>query len=312
MFSLEKVAAYPQIPQERVQVLIWGLLSRSKISEMPPEVREVAEKLLPREVLPKLDAAALVPIPPEIADQVFERLPPLVRKVMEAEGQIRHLLSSGVADFAQIEAIAVLSGEPEEDEEKGPEIPRGRWSYAPGGMFVRYFPNGYSRTKVQMYVPEPVGVAEDELGRVTWIGDTEGLEIEVEHEGDEALSIRGDRGVRAYAIRRFVLRGPDGEEEIAGGWTFVGLPGGRGRPGAGEEPFVGLDERYAQAREHGLQLRKLASAVRKLTRVSLPRRQVAQLLSGMSSLANLYWALGEAAGDRAEQVRPHMELVRRA
>lgn len=51
-------------------------------------------------------------------------------------------------------------------EEGDRDVPRGRWSYHPNGYFLRYFPTGYSRTEVQIYVPEPVSFQTDDDGRI--------------------------------------------------------------------------------------------------------------------------------------------------
>jgi hypothetical protein len=40
-------------------------------------------------------------------------------------------------------------------------VPRGRWSSHPDGYFIRFFPSGYNKTKVQVYVPEPRAIARD-------------------------------------------------------------------------------------------------------------------------------------------------------
>jgi len=34
------------------------------------------------------------------------------------------------------------------------DVPRGIWTLHPDGFYVRYFPSGYSITKVQVYVPK--------------------------------------------------------------------------------------------------------------------------------------------------------------
>ena len=51
-----------------------------------------------------------------------------------------------------MERIAVLTGEPPLGEgSKG--IPKGQWSRHPDGYYVRYMPQGYSYTVIQVWMP---------------------------------------------------------------------------------------------------------------------------------------------------------------
>ena len=55
--------------------------------------------------------------------------------------------------YAELERVAVLLGDPQPDAASR-DVPRGRWSYHPGGYFIRFFPRGYNQTLVQVHVPE--------------------------------------------------------------------------------------------------------------------------------------------------------------
>ena len=47
------------------------------------------------------------------------------------------------------------------------------WSLHPDGYYIRYFPSGYSRTKVQIYVPESKGqVIYDAVGTIACPANT--------------------------------------------------------------------------------------------------------------------------------------------
>lgn len=311
---LTETAAHPKIEQADVQLLLWGLLARARISEMPGSVQRAARSLLTREQIRKLDRASLAPIPAELADRAFGKLPPLVRRVLEAEGRIRDLFASGASEFEDFEAVAILEGEPTEDE-GGPLVPRGRWSYRPGGFFVRYFPDGYSRTRTQVFVPGPMSVERDELGRITCLADAEGRRLEIEYDDSlQAREVRGDAGVKGYAFRRVILTDEaGGSRTVEGGWTLVGAPSGKGRPSRSRQLFDGLAERYARSWEHVKELRGLVKAVRQLGGAPLPEGESARLMEQMMGLANCYMAVKAAVGDEPEAgVRDVVSLPQRA
>ncbi|MFW6438103.1 MAG: hypothetical protein ACOCZ7_03720, partial [Armatimonadota bacterium] len=165
---LDRYMSHPEIEQEKVQSLIWGIQSKAKINDMPEELREVADVLLTRQQIRQLNGGALGMVPEELFDQAFVDVPREVRMVLEAEARLRDRLRQEVYDFDALEEVAVLAGEPER-EEGGPVIPRGRWSFQPDGFFVRYDPHGYSHTTVQLYAPEPFRALTDDLGRITSI-----------------------------------------------------------------------------------------------------------------------------------------------
>lgn len=83
----------------------------------------------------------------------MNRVPGPLRQIVEAEAQLRTLVTDPTASFAQMEAVAVLAGAVG----MGPgsrATPEGRWSRHPDGYYVRYMPEGYSYTVTQIWVPQ--------------------------------------------------------------------------------------------------------------------------------------------------------------
>ena len=81
---------------------------------------------------------------------------------MEAEARLRYMLTKTQSSYEELERIAVLRGEPPE-EEGDREIPLGRWSFHPDGFFIRYFPRGYTRMLIELYYPELMEIKKDEF-----------------------------------------------------------------------------------------------------------------------------------------------------
>ncbi len=154
---LDRSMAHQDIDQSKIQSLIWAIQSRTRISELAPELREVADVLLTRDQIRGLNGGALGMVPEELFDQAFVDIPDEVRMVLEAEARLRERLRQEVYDFEALEQIAVLTGDP--DDEGGPVVPLGRWSWDPEGFFVRYMPHGYSHTTVQLYAPDSFATA---------------------------------------------------------------------------------------------------------------------------------------------------------
>ncbi len=262
---------HPDIPQEQIQSLIWAILARTKVSDMPTDLRDVARLLLTKKEISALNGGAVGQIPPELYDKVFGDVPAPLRRVYEAEAGLRSAFAQGVSEFDELERVAVLAGDPPEAED-GPETPSGRWSYHPDGYFIRYFPSGYSKTRVQLYLPEPFTVERDGEGRISLVADGYGNRIEVTYDGGtDPVSIDGDDGVRAYAfgsirfVRRIVLP-PEITIDREATWedtgmTLVGVPSGQGRVTASEGRFAEVGARYEWAESHRQHVAGLVKAV---------------------------------------------------
>lgn len=158
---LQNSVTHPEIDQQEIQALIWSILARARFSDLSPGIQQVASQLLTPEEIAELNGGALGFIPPEALNLVTANLPGPVRQVLEAENQLRYLLTQTSGDFYALEQIAVLTGNPPAG--AGTEVPLGRWSEHPGGFYVRYFPSSYSRTRVQVYVPESTPTTQGNL-----------------------------------------------------------------------------------------------------------------------------------------------------
>lgn len=299
---MDRSSDYPEIPQHDVQALLWGVESKTKISEMPPELQKAAGKLLTSAQIDKLNGGALGRIPPELMDQTFAKVPEPVRQAMQARAELRNMLSDAVPDFSALEQVAVLSGDP--PEEKGGEVvPKERWSYRPGGFFVRYFPSGYSDTRTQVFVPPDVQVVKDDKGRIVSLADNAGNRVETEYDDTVApAAVPGDNGVSASVLAkmRFTRKKPNAPDEVEqiecrqAGWVLVGVPSGKGSPAPAEERYPGLAERYAAATAHRAELAKLIPNVRKVGEHPAPASQTTEIIAAMTDLASYAAGLKEA------------------
>ncbi|HDJ23743.1 MAG TPA: hypothetical protein ENF17_07630 [Candidatus Aminicenantes bacterium] len=319
--TLKRSYAHPEIPQEDIQVLLWAIISRTKISEMSRTSQITVAKLLTKEELFRLNGGALGLVPEELLNRAISQLPPALQRILTAEAQLRRMLTEGEALYSELERVAVLRGDP--PPQKGDrEVPWGRWSFHPNGYFIRYFPHGYSQMTVEVYLPEIFSVQRDKKGRIVEVGDLEGNRIITEYNDEvEPISIPGEPGLKAYPFRsiRFErLHREDPEKKIYFdwnnvGWTLLGLPQGRGSISFPTQQFPDIKERYDWSLK---QKKELARIARAISGESASRRVSEERLTNLMSLAHyslaLQKALETASSPDKEWIRSHLDLPRKA
>jgi hypothetical protein len=317
---------HPDIPQRDIQVLLWAIIARAKFSSMPRAYQLIAARLLtPQEIL-RLNGGALGLVPKRLKDQAFEKLPPAARRVLEAEAELRSLLTEAQATYEDLERAAVLTGDPPPDKEDR-QVPRGRWSLHPEGYFIRYFPRGYREIRIELSVPAPLEVGRDDRGRVTLIADKDGNRIEAEYDdGVAPTSISGEPSLKGYPFRSIRFAYPDPDEPgkklsaqwVGTGWTFVGVPSGGGRGGQESGRFSGVADRYLRAQGHRKDLELLTEGFAKVRSRKAQRNpsSSAESMASVMALAHFAEALREvvegSGTERAGWILNPVNLVKRA
>jgi hypothetical protein len=323
---LRKSVDHPEILQTTVQTLIWAILARAKINDMPPDMQEAASTLLEQEDINDLNQRALDVIREEMSQQVWGHLPEVARRALEAENKLRSVLTTTSASYEELERVAVLAGAPEETA-GGREVPKGRWSYHPDGYFVRYLPSSYSETLYQISVPEPYRIERDARDRIITISDVTENRIEFEYDdGVEQLTIPGDSNVKAYLIKsiRFVnyrMIGPEISVERTAtwentGWTLNGTPGGKGRSVDPPSQFPDFNRRYQEARVLTDRVANLVKDAQALKGTNSRKTSAEGVYKNASDLAHidagLKRALGEDLEGRDSWIREHALMVKKA
>jgi hypothetical protein len=149
---LRNSVARTEIDQHDIQMLLWAIVARAKFENLDTKLKIIASQLLSQKQLAALNRNALsVLTSPELA-RVTGGLPTPLRRIAEAESRMRSLLAVPGSSYSDIERIAVLGGVAPRGE-GSIETPQGRWSLHPDGYWVRYIPNGYRNTLVQIWVP---------------------------------------------------------------------------------------------------------------------------------------------------------------
>lgn len=155
----ELISALLSIPQRDMQQLLWAIIAKANYKNFPKKLTAIAIKYLTPQQLIKLSnigSVAKGALMKEVTNAS-----PAMRFVVESENKIRNLVDQGVESFEDFERVAVLTGVLPDI--SGLNTQRGLWGKiietGPSGeqtYYVRYLPSGYSRTHVQIYVPDDV------------------------------------------------------------------------------------------------------------------------------------------------------------
>lgn len=149
---LRNSVAHPEIDQHDIQLLLWAIVARAKFEDLDPKLKAVAAKLLSTKQLAGLNRSALGVLTSPQLSQITGGMPGPLRTVIEAESRMRGLLTTPGSSYADIERVAVIGGVAPRGE-GSIDVPASRWSKHPDGFWVRYKPNGYSNTWVEIWVP---------------------------------------------------------------------------------------------------------------------------------------------------------------
>jgi hypothetical protein len=321
---LQRSYVHPEIPQKDIQVLLWAIIARTKISDMSRHMQLTAARLLTKEEIFRLNGGALGLVPDDALRKAISNLPPAAHRILEAEARLRQMMTRGSASYEELERVAVLRGDP--PPEKGDrEVPPGRWSFHPNGYFIRYFPRGYTRMIIEIYVPELFVIERDGKGRITAIADMEGNHIQTDYNDAVApMDIPGDPSLKGYAFRhiRFERLNPDDPDKKMStewndaGWTLHGVPAGGGSAAVSSGRFSDAKERYEWCKSHKKDLDRLNEGIKKISGMKSPQGLSEEDIDSIMSLGHyavaLKKALARGASADKDWIASHIDLVKKA
>ena len=122
----------PEIDQHYIQALLWAVIARAKFEDLAPNLKDTASRLLTPRQLASLNRSALDVLQGNALTDALGGVPEPLRQIAQAEAQLRQMLTTPGATFAEMERVAVLSG----NAPLGPgsqNVPSGRWSVHPDG-----------------------------------------------------------------------------------------------------------------------------------------------------------------------------------
>lgn len=223
---MDNWSEHPDVTQQEVQSLIWAAIAKADFEDLDRRLQVVAAMLLTPEQLFTLNGGAIGLAPEPLIDSLIAKLPEPVRVVYKAEDRLRRSLSGAETSYERLEEIAVLTGTaPEEAWLR--DIPEGRWNLHPDGYFIRYKPDGYSKTRQEIYLPELTAeFSFDAQGRVTRVARPDGWVTETTYVQDHT-PVEVSPGVWEHRIDTVRYAEPDPEnpgalrEQV---WTDLDAP----------------------------------------------------------------------------------------
>ncbi len=225
---LDGYASQPDLRQEPVQELVWGLLTRARFRYLSREVQATAARLLTPAEIALLDRGALDVVPLQTRQRLFNSLPEGVRAVFEAEASMRDVFARGNHAFGELERLAVTNHTP--DPPGAAQIPLERWTVHPGGFLIRYRATYYRRIHAQMIVPAVWRVERDALGRMVAQDNGRGVRTTIEY--DDAIphfDVPDHPALVGFALKRVQYQIPGEPRPLVidnPGWTLATRPAG--------------------------------------------------------------------------------------
>lgn len=170
---ISKYGNKPHIPQKDIQVLLWAIIAGADMNELGTKYSQTLNELFTFDELLVYQGKDLLKGHAnksfaKFKQQALNNLSPELKNLLNAESKIRDMVYQNKT-FQEIEKIAIIAGvAPKEDMIR--EVTKGRWSFHPSGYFIRFYPNGYAQTRVDIYVPHEGEVIFDNEGKVIGLG----------------------------------------------------------------------------------------------------------------------------------------------
>jgi hypothetical protein len=161
---------HPEVKQEDVQVLLWAIIAGTDINKLASKHINTFHQLFGVEQFTRIAArdyakGYTTKQIKQLKKLAGNKLAPQLKPFFDANQKINEFVTNDIP-YDQIERIAVLAGvAPAKDMIR--EVSKGRWSYHPDGYFIRYFPNGYKVTEVEIFVPYKSNIALDKKGNIS-------------------------------------------------------------------------------------------------------------------------------------------------
>ena len=167
----------PDIEQRHVQLLLWSVVSRSNFNNLSPDVQADAHRLLTPKQVFELKGGVM-----GVVKSVSSNLP------SNGHNDVRWLFDIGSTSYEMFEKIAVLR---EPSQIKRADFKNDQWYKQKQNYYVRYFPLGYQKVRIQVYVPDGVLDSTGKVSGEYLVFDPTGLQAIPANSNAQRLGIGG-------------------------------------------------------------------------------------------------------------------------
>lgn len=141
---------HPDVPQAYIQNLLGLTVYGMDLEKMPAQTQQAAVQILPKETLLLIKGAAQAKSMEKTLLGILGRKVP---KPMQQAAGAAATAQQIDNQFGITKTVTDLKTN-SESKEFTASGERGTWVQMPGGFFVRYLPEGYAKTRLQVIVPE--------------------------------------------------------------------------------------------------------------------------------------------------------------
>jgi len=141
---LKQIELHPDVVQGDVQQLLLYIVQGQDLEKIPPAYQQVAVRVLPKDIITQMQGATQ-------AKAVEQNLMNLLNQRMAKDPEAAQQMAQWKAMQQQQQASMPAFNA---DAAASEPVLRGTWVQMPGGFYVRYLPDGYMKTRVQLMVPD--------------------------------------------------------------------------------------------------------------------------------------------------------------
>lgn len=214
---LQRSGEHPGIRQRDIQRLLWGIESGANFKKYNLSFQI--------QVSPLLTPAEIAFLSVDFEDTFSDLLPDNLKEIIKRYNKLRAMVTDAQTTYEELEQIAVRFGVAP----MGPgsrNVGPGSWAYVGSGFYMRAFPQGYSRTKLEVIRPAPYSLERDSKGRIT-VFRSGRYRIETTYDdspGANIVSAPGQPDIYIWRFRTIRFIGPNpGDEYVIQnrGWILA-------------------------------------------------------------------------------------------
>ena len=190
---LDRSADHPDIAQQDVQVLIWGIEAGNKFTDYPADFQLRVKPLLTEKDIAQMQV--------KVSHLTEKLVPASLKDMVETYQSLRNKMDQAQMNYDDIEKVAVKAGVPPTGL-GSVEIKQGLWSYIGNGFYIRVFPRNYTTTDLEIYRPGNFSVLKDPKGRIISF-ERAGEKVSIEYDDDPGADVFTSKEHPPVPIWRF-------------------------------------------------------------------------------------------------------------
>lgn len=147
---LKQIELHPDVAQAEVQALLFAIVQGVDLEKMPPNIQQTAVRVLPKDIVTQMQGATQAK---QFQQSLMNILNARAAKDKNAQ-QNQQKLADFNKQLAQMQQQANENAAFNAQPDAAAPVLRGTWVQMPGGFYLRYLPDGYMKTRLQLMVPD--------------------------------------------------------------------------------------------------------------------------------------------------------------